>query len=613
MSLPISFMDVECYSNYFLVGFLDHLTARYRYFHMYPGQPLNKRAVSEMMNSLTNVTFNGMNYDTPMVSAALNGMDCEGLKKLSNSIINGGLRQWQTEQLHGVRVPRGWDHIDLQEPVPGVFVSLKKYGARLHSKRLQDLPIEHTAKIKPEEREGVIVPYNKNDLITLQDLWRFCTTPGKNIIEIRETIGKQYGMDLRSKSDAQMAEAVIKKLVEKHRGQPLTKAFVSPGTTFKYRPPAFIRFKTPYLQDLFNRICEADFITDHNGKVIAPDVLKAPVKFGHSVYTIGIGGIHSNEKSVSHVADENTIIRDIDATSFYPFLIAICGLSPDNMGNSFQVVYREWIDARVNAKRSGIETLAQILKIFLNGIFGKLGSSFSIVYAPDLLIQVTLTGQLVQLMAVESFETNDIPVVSANTDGIVVKIRKDQESLQRELVKQWEKATGFTTEETDYIGLFSRDINTYIALKPDGSHKAKGDLAPTKVDHDPTNWISRHAVIDYLKKGTPIAQTVMDCTDVREFISVRQANGGAFYESIGSSRYEDGEYLGKVVRWVYEVNGTRCIRTKKPNKKGNHNKVADTDGCLPLMLLPDELPKNLDYEKYIQEAHDILKLIGGYK
>jgi DNA polymerase elongation subunit (family B) len=58
------------------------------------------------------------------------------------------------------------------------------------------------------------------------------------------------------------------------------------------------------------------------------------------------------------------------------------------------------------------------MKIAANGVFGKLGSPWSILYAPHLMVAVTLTGQLALLMLIERAERMGISVVSANTDGV---------------------------------------------------------------------------------------------------------------------------------------------------------------------------------------------------
>ena len=51
------------------------------------------------------------------------------------------------------------------------------------------------------------------------------------------------------------------------------------------------------------------------------------------------------------------------------------------------------------AEQKKWEIIANALKIVVNGSFGKFGSRYSILYSPDLMLQVTITGQLCRLCA----------------------------------------------------------------------------------------------------------------------------------------------------------------------------------------------------------------------
>ena len=62
----------------------------------------------------------------------------------------------------------------------------------------------------------------------------------------------------------------------------------------------------------------------------------------------------------------------------------------------------------------------------LNGTFGKTGSPYSVLFAPEMMIQTTITGQLALLMLIEHLETASISVISANTDGIVIQPQVSQ-------------------------------------------------------------------------------------------------------------------------------------------------------------------------------------------
>lgn len=355
-------LDIELYVNYLLVMFKSIDTRRVHYFEKHDSSELDVQTILGILREFTIIDFNGIDYDMPMLFMAFTGATLPELKAASNHIIEGGLRGWQFEQHYGVKVPKWVDHIDLKEPVPGVQISLKLYGARLHSKRLQDLPIEHTALITPEQRE-TLRRYCENDLDTTIDLW-LKALPG---IQLREAMSVEYGIDLRSKSDAQIAEAVISSEVAKLQGSPVYRPEITPGTTYKYQTPSFIKFSTPALQAVLASVQGATFMVNGTGGVdMPPELTDAKICIGDSVYRMGIGGLHSSEKCTSHVADENTLIVDRDVTSYYPSIILQCGLAPKHMGANFTRVYRALYDGRVAAKAAA-SALAKKIKELKRG------------------------------------------------------------------------------------------------------------------------------------------------------------------------------------------------------------------------------------------------------
>ena len=105
----------------------------------------------------------------------------------------------------------------------------------------------------------------------------------------------------------------------------------------------------------------------------------------------------------------------------------------------------------------------------------------------------------------------------------------------------------------------------------------------------------------FIEHGTKIDKTIRKCKDVAQFLSARQVNGGASY---------DGEPIGKVVRWYYNRSGI-SMHYMKPNKTGNFNKVPLTDDCKPMMDLTKKIPKDLDYDYYIEYAIKQYNLLGG--
>jgi DNA polymerase elongation subunit (family B) len=316
---------------------------------------------------------------------------------------------------------------------------------------------------------------------------------------------------------------------------------------------------------------------------------------------MGIGGLHSSEKGIAFKASDTFKLVDRDVASYYPSIILNQKLYPLHLGFDFLTVYQSLVSRRLAAKRSGNKIEADMLKITINGSFGKFGSKWSALYAPDLLIQVTLTGQLSLLMMIEALEMNGVQVCSSNTDGVVMRYPRIMEDTVGRVIKDWENRTNFETEETEYAALYCRDVNNYIAIKPGGKAKTKGAYnVPEGIfrfHKNPTNLICVEAAIEYLAKGTPVAQTVWQCRDLRKFLTVRKVNGGAV---------KDGVYLGKAIRWHYSTEtGGEIIYA------ASGNKVPQSDGAKPCMDLPGSFPHDVDFARYEAEAVAILKEIAA--
>jgi hypothetical protein len=292
-------------------------------------------------------------------------------------------------------------------------------------------------------------------------------------------------------------------------------------------------------------------------------------------------------------------LADFDVASYYPSIILRCGLEPENMAQHFTPVYRQIVQRRLAAKKAGDRVQDAVLKIVINGSFGKFGSPYSALYSPRLLIQTTVTGQLALLMLIEMLEAEGIPVVSANTDGIVIRCPRSLVDMMEFVVGQWEDATGFTTEETAYSALYSRDVNNYLAIKADGSVKRKGVFATGTLSKNPVNEICMGAVVKHLVDGTPVEESIRACTDIRKFVTIRTVKGGAV---------QDDQYLGRAVRWYYALGELGTI-----NYRVNGYTVARSEGAKPLMELPDIFPTDVDYQWYIDEAHNLLSDIGAVR
>jgi len=588
--------DSEIYPNFFLVIFKNIVTGKVVSFEMADGEEIDGERLDRFIRNHLIIGFNSRNFDIVILYLAIAGYPVKVLKEAVDKIIFDGLRPWEIEREYDIKIPRDLDHIDLIE-VPKGSASLKLYNGRLHGRRMQDLPFEPDTILTPKQMDETY-DYCLNDL----DATKLLFEKVRPQIALRESMSAEYGEDLRSKSDAQIAEAVIKAQVAELIDEKPKPQNVRPGAGFRYAIPDFIRFRSDMLNDLLDDVERATFKISEGGKVLMPKALQdAEIRIGSSIYRLGIGGLHSSEKTVAYEADADTILVDRDVTSYYPAIIINLGLHPKNMGWAFLKVYKRIVNRRIKAKKDGNKVAADSLKIVVNGSFGKFGSRWSTLYSPNLLIQTTVTGQLSLLMFIERLEDAGIEVISANTDGVVIRCPKTLKDRMLEIVREWELDTGFQTEETEYRAIYSRDVNNYIAIKTNGEAKAKGAFADASLEKNPANEICIEAVKAKLVNGTPIHKTIMSCRDITKFVTIRTVRGGAIWGD---------QFLGKAIRWYYSCETKGSIHSKIPTKKGTHSKVPRTEGARPLMQLPDAFPDDVDYRWYIREARSILEDIG---
>lgn len=550
-----------------------------------------------MQKDVTFVGFNSNSFDNLIVSAFIAGRTEAEIKRIANDVIENRLSPWRAMNKHMLpELP--FDSIDLIEVAPS-FVGLKAYGARMHMRVLQDMPIAHDTVIS-EEQKSEVLSYCWNDCETTAELLRNLE---KELL-LRVDISKQYNVDMRSKSDSQMAEqAYITSMGLRRKDNKIPE-------TVTYRPPKFLQFESEVLSGLLHRVSKHVFDMNRGtGHVVLPEFLGGQqVQFGHGKYQLGVGGIHStHDKSVCHVAGDD-VICDIDAASFYPSIILECGFVPEGLGQRFVDEYRAIYERRLEAKRKGDKTTDATLKISLNGTFGKLASKYSVLYAPDLMLAVTLTGQFTLLMLIERLESVGVETLSANTDGIAIKYPKTLEKDVQRVVAEFSSLSRFSFEFTPYRVLAMKDVNNYFAVKPDRSLKVKGIYSPAVERKDgkesfnlrknPTAQVAADAVGAWLANGVPFEDTIRSAPFV-DFLSARNVTGGG---------EQSGVYLGKVVRW-YQSN----LPDLEPIRyTSNGNRVAKTEGGRACMVLKDRTvhPKDLDYDWYVKEAIQIAVAVG---
>lgn len=581
--------------------------------------------------NFTWVSFNGIRFDAPIVTAVLGGVPLNQVKRMANRLIAENMPAWMIYRDYNLEAPE-IDHIDLIEVAPGVMISLKTYQARLKMKTIRDMPFKHDDALNEYGRR-ILNEYCLNDV----DATATMLAELGEAVSLREHMSEEYRIDLRSKSDAQMAEAIIAKSLGIMRAGP-----AEVPNSVKYRAPEFIAPRGPIMQDILASAEKHRFgVHRGNGAVILPDFLAdEQVLIGDGSYQMGIGGLHStHDKSVFVEAGPDCEIVDADVASFYPNLILNANMIPRGLGHQFITLYRGIVKRRMEAKKSGDKATANSLKIALNGTFGKLGSMFSKLYAPDLMLAVTLTGQFYLLTLIEDLNDLGVKVISANTDGVCFSGTPERVKAAKDWIECYGALTGFEFEFTPYRKIALKDVNNYLAVTMDGKVKPKGIYANAGLMKNPTNEVCTLAAQAYLATGRSIESFIREHLTVANFVDFTQARsvkGGAVvygrtvmfddWVQIADRQWQrpgttkivnrvsrphpvalgvDPTYLGRTVRWYYSTDRSLTI-----NYANNGNLVPKSEGGRECMTLPDRIPDDIDISRYIEETRTNLANMG---
>lgn len=489
--------------------------------------------------------------------------------------------------------------------------------------------------------------YNLNDVFIVAEIVRL--KPDE--IKSRYAVSASYEVDVLNSSRSNMADVLFQKFYTKFSGIPYDRW--KDGRTERKAMSIgkiifdCVRFKNPQLQELLAKLRKTVVYR------VNKDSLQEEIVIGKTVYNLATGGLHSKDipmeiwsttewngvyrSSTGGIIDKSAIgntrkftIKHADVSSYYPSIMAFYGVAPAHMIKSAFRNLIQWMkDTRVTVKHSdeavvdGIprDVLALVLKIVINSIYGKFGFENGPLYDRLATLQVTINGQLMLLMLCEELEGNGIPIVSANTDGLMVKVYEDKEEDFNRIVDWWQKTTGMSMDADVLHCLIARDVNNYIAQfrvkdKKTGELKLedelKGTFNPLMYLNDLQKGYSMpivsKAVYDYFINHVPVMDTLKAATNILDFCMTQ--NVGKNFHII-QRRVINNEIVDKVyqryVRFYVANNGH--VLMKVHNISGQKERFAAgtvVQICNSLDDTPIEL-RNIDYGYYYRECMKIIE------
>lgn len=510
-----------------------------------------------------------------------------------------------------------------------------------------------------------IMHYNLNDVFIVCEMIRLYIDE----VRLRYNISKSYGVDVLSSSRSNIADNLFVKFYSEFSGltesQWRGRKTERTALAFKRVIFPFINFKTKEFQELLKEMKKVvlysigkEALKDVASKYSDLKYLKTntksgwfEVKLNNLVYTIATGGLHSqdvpgelksklvyinspstgdlmqsdtsNSADISiwdRITDDSYIFCHADVSSFYPSLMSVYKIAPAHINEGVFVKLITWLkETRVTAKHSkekyidGIpkDVLAQVLKIVINSIYGKLGFEHGDICDRLAVLKVTINGQLLLLKLCEELELNGIQVYSANTDGIVVKVYKKNKELYDNIINKWQEDTKLSLDSEEYLCYITRDINNYVIKEINGKISYKGALNPFMYAVDLQKGYSMpivaQAVVNYFLDDKPVLETLYECRNILDFCLTQNVGRQFTVEySIGTKTYP----MQQNVRF-YVANKGGVLNKVNKNTLCKNNLCSGYQVAILNTLDDKKIEyRNINYSFYYQEA---LKIIDPIK
>ena len=494
--------------------------------------------------------------------------------------------------------------------------SLKEWACKIGTKLVAETPVNFDLPL-PADKVEEMKMYCKNDVNVTKEL----LIKNWDLVILRETLKKQFDLhnNVYCLSEQAVAQTTFMTLHRKRTGQ--TTAVVrefaklnEDNLRTEFALPELISTKVVYsteeFQSFFAGYREGKTVCDDKGtwKLDAPAVNNGLVKLAGRTFTMGVGGIHTVDEPAIFDSTETHALIDLDVASYYPSLIIEENLYPKHIGPEFVDDMRLLRDRRMAAKRTGDKRTANALKIVINATFGKLNDKYSPIRSVPDAMRVTLNGQLFILMLVELLHSIGCEILSANTDGVTVRMDRTLNQRLVDVIARWQAATKMELERVDYASIFRRDISNYLAITIDGKVKHKGIINAETGKGD--GMVVKRAVEAYLVDGIPPDITLQNATTPTDWLFyLRSKNGGTLWH--------DGVELGKSARWYVSKSGTPLKRLNPKRGDKDATWAAIPNGSSARMALDLNGVSiedwDIDYDFYERQCWDMINSMGPTK
>ena len=580
------------------------------------------------------VGYNNLRFDSQVVEWILRNYD--NWHELSNLEITARIAQKAADVIHDANYdvfPEYREHeltlkqIDLFKinhyDNKNRMVSLKRLEFEMDLENIEEMPIHHTKTNMTKEEVELTIDYCFNDVDATYEFYKVTLGEtehplykGNNQIELRKDIEAEFGIPCMNYSDSKIGDEIIKKFYCQEKGiqykELPRKGYFRKNINLKNCIAKYVVFETPELSDFLKRIKKTTLGLQ--------DDFKEELHFHGNVYSFMKGGLHTENSPKVFEADEDYEIIDWDVSSYYPAIIINNGQFPAHLGKEFLRGYKQMFDKRLELKPLAkkdkkIKGIVGALKLAVNSVYGKSSDMQSWIFDRQLTMFTTITGELSLMMLIEQYELNGIHVISANTDGVTIKIKKELIPLMHKLNEWWCNLTQYELERTDYSKIIFSTVNDYLAIKTDGEIKKKGDfLTDFELHKNKSARVVPIALEQYFVHNIPVEHTIRNHKDLYDFCIRQKATRSFHYEGTNRSTGEVTVY-NKLIRYYVSNKGEKIFKIKNAECQTRAAAISQVEAGEWVCEVCNFLPKNsavdnVNYDYYIEKANRIVTKIA---
>jgi hypothetical protein len=623
--------DIETMKEYFLVVALI------------PGEPYRTFEVNKDKNNLDAfisfteqhkdyywVGYNNIRFDSQVVEWVIR--NCEYWHELSNLEITAKIAQKAADVIDDANhdVFPEYRESDLTLKQLDLFkvhhfdnknrrVSLKRLEFEMDLENIEEMPIHHSKENMTTEDIELTKEYCYNDVWATYQFYLVTIGQtdhplykGENRIELRQDIEAEFGIPCLNYSDSKIGDEMIKKYYCEQKRidyqQLPKKGYFRKSIAVKNCIATYVEFQTTELQAFLKKIKKLNLGLQ--------DDFKEELHFYGNVYSFMKGGLHTENSPKIFEADDEHEIIDWDVSSYYPAIIINNGRYPYHLGPEFLRGYQEMFNKRLELKPLAkkdkkIKGIVGALKLAVNSVYGKSSDMQNWIYDRQLTMFTTITGELSLMMLIEAYELAGINVISANTDGVTIRIKKTLIDKMHEINAWWSELTKYELERADYQKIIFSTVNDYLAIKTDGEVKKKGDFVTDfELHKNKSARVVPLALEQYFLRNVPVDTTIRNHNSIFDFCLRQKASKDFHYEGIDRATGEKKVY-NKLIRYYISNTGEKLLKVKNEDSDSGAADVSQVEAGEWLATVCNHLKKdhpldNINYDYYIERAERLI-------